>query len=139
MNKKTNNYSKQMEIKVKATFTQRNKSVTKELTAKIDTESFTFKAISDFQKDLSKINTYIKKLTIDNVFFEMTVCIAEYDYTNWEQTKKIETRSFNFWEFKGYNPFDENERGVYLKADTRYTPENEDIWYDFTLESLPEL
>ena len=69
MNKKTNNYSKQMEIKVKATFTQRNKSVTKELTAKIDTESFTFKAISDFQKDLSKINTYIKKLTIDNVFF----------------------------------------------------------------------
>lgn len=135
------NYSKKMEIVVRAEFHKRNKNITKEMIAMLDTEVFTFVEISNFTEDLNMINRFIKNLTRNGNPFEMTISIAEYDYTDWELNHNIRTISFHYWSFSGYNelPFDISEMGVYLQADTKYTPQENDAWYDFTLKSLPHV
>jgi hypothetical protein len=131
-------YEKIMTIEVKSTFNAKNGTLEKTLKAELSTDNFTFQSITDFDKARKKIDIFIKKLIKNCQYFDMTITIAEYSKDENYNCKQL---SFNHWKFNGIADYSENEEeiGVYLTPDTRYTPENIDVWYNFTLESLPNM
>lgn len=131
---------KYLNVSVEAEIKKGNQTIKNKLEAKIDTGyGFGFQSISEFQKDMKRIDRYIKKLTRDGIFFEMEVSISEYEIP--DDINNLKTTSFDLWKFMGYNdcPEDESEMGILLSPDTRYTEEYKDAWYVFTLDSLPHV
>jgi hypothetical protein len=136
MNLKT--YEKMMTIEVKSTFEKKAIKTETTLKAELTTDNFNFKSIIEFEKERQKIDRFIKRMIKQCQYFEMTITISEYSKDEQYNCKQL---SFNHWTFNGIADYTENEEemGVYLKPDIRYTPEHFDVWYNFTLESLPEI
>lgn len=57
-------------------------------------------------------------------YIDMEVVTATYE--NWHNPNKpLITKEFNRWTFTGYN---DDQDGIYLQADTRYTPAHRDMY-----------
>jgi bifunctional ADP-heptose synthase (sugar kinase/adenylyltransferase) len=136
MNIKT--YEKIITLEVKSTFEKKNIKTETTLKAELTTDNFNFEAIINFEKEKQKIDRFIKRMIKQCQYFEMTITISEYSKDENYNCKQL---TFNHWKFSGIAEYTENEEemGIYLSPDTRYTPENFDVWYNFTLESLPNI
>lgn len=102
-----------------------------ELKAKLETRDFTIRQLAKFLEDLKVINKQIKTAFKNGDKVEFEIISSDYEYK-----PSLQQLNFDRWIFEGYL---EDETGIYLNPDTRYTDECRDIWYEFTLESLDSI
>lgn len=56
----------------------------------------------------------------------MCLTVSRSSYDNWgDSSKELKQKDFDFWKFEGYN---DNEEGIHLNPDQRYTAEHHDLW-----------
>lgn len=79
--------------------------------------------VEDFRKALSEAKKAAKKKEYVTAEFFIS------SYSGWEEEGKIlKQKSFDCWRFEGYL---EEEDGLYLPPDLRYTEATKDIWLDY--------
>ena len=99
---------------------------TKEFVAKLTLEDDTDKSdIINFADVIRNIYSEAIKATKRGDYIDFTVIRAVYDLSQWEITHRVDTTSFDLWNFNGYN---ESIEGIYLSPDKRYTDSTHDLW-----------
>lgn len=113
---------------------------------------FQIRSIRDFQKGANAILKETKQVLTEGLFVEVELIVSAYEdvpeHPDPSATCAIQSTinqvSFDMWTFKGYGDeshIDEEEGGLYLQPDTRYTDECKDVfilWKQDILEALAE-
>lgn len=113
---------------------------------------FQIHSILDFQKGANAILKETKAVLAEGLFVEVELSVSAYEdvpeHPDPSATCAIRSTinqiAFDMWTFKGYGDEsheDEEEGGLYLQPDTRYTDECRDIfilWKQDILEALAE-
>ena len=127
---KTTETEKTIRVMFDMTETKRNEEVTTRLEAVINFGMNTrFSEIAEFTADLNKIITKALKAVKAGNCFNLTVSEAKHRWTNKGGAKfpELETLEYNAWEAVPTWEQDAEGAYIYLRPDTRYTPEHRDM------------
>lgn len=99
-----------------------------------------FQDIIQFEADVKKILNAIKKAYKRGDYINVDICAANYQTTYHEDGSFTnEQLTFDRWFYEGLQ---DNEDGLHMEADARYTEEWHDLWLDYkgrVIESLESI
>ena len=128
---------KSVEIEIRYEVARKNGKVTVERNARVDLGVETgFAQISGFLEDAKKVIQGYKYCVKNGVFCKVYLSSAIYDRI--DGPGSLTTRTFNGWQFEGV-PMDGDIEGLYLSPDLQYTPEEHDVYIDFSKTLLSQL
>lgn len=128
---------KSINIEISYETRSKNAKITVERKAQVDFGTETnFEQIAKFLEDAKKVVQGYKYCAKSGTFCKVYLSSVIYDCG--EGLERLKSRSFNGWKFEG-NPMDGDADGLYLSADLRYTPEEHDIYIDFSEPLLSQL
>lgn len=113
-------------------------SITIERKADLELGVYTsFDDILRFESDVKKILNAVKKAYRNGDYIEVDLCVANYQ-TDYHDDGGFDNKQLTFdrWYYEGLQ---DNEDGLHLNADERYTEPSHDLWLDYKeriLESL---
>lgn len=97
-------------------------------------DNTTFSEIVEFLEDVKKV--YKKGMAAIKAGFRMELEVTEAVYENWlEPEKDLILKSFNRW--VSVETYEQDNEGIYLRPDTRYTEEHRDMY--LTKDTLKDL
>lgn len=97
------------------------------------TDETCFSEIVDFMGDIKNIWKKSMNAVKRKNWMELEVIVSSYD--NWLTGKPLVQKSFDRW--VSVSSEEQDEEGIYLRADTRYTPPESDMY--LTKDTLKDL
>lgn len=94
-----------------------------------------FAQIADFLEDAKKVIQGYKYCVKNGIF--CTVYLSRAIYDRVDGPERLKSRCFNGWKFEGV-PMAGDLDGLYLSPDLQYTPEEHDIYIDFSKSLLSQ-
>lgn len=123
-------------MEVKTTMEKGGNSVVVTRKAEITADKLSFETLGRFMDDIHKVNAQLKSAIKKNLYTEFDIC-------NYVSDANCNITAYDRWFYKGWAGDEICDQGngvlaFYLQPDTRYTPANHDMVYDFTLESITD-
>ena len=127
------NEFKAIDMRIKYGRAYRNRTVKEEHTAGVTFGSeTTFHSIHQFVKDMRHIEGVFRRCFRKGLFVEIELTSSAYAVVD----GRVTTKKFDRWFYTG-TPDDET--GILLSPETKYTPENLAIWLDFNESVIKQL
>lgn len=127
---------KNTNMEFETTFRDGNKEITIRLKADLDIGAdTTFHAIAKFTDDVRELMKEYQHCLKEGNFCKVSLSQSILTYDG----ERFTSTGYNRWEYCGYPTEDGGETGIYLKADTRYTEAEWDMFLEFSDNVLEEL
>ncbi len=128
---------KSIDIEITYEAVSKNTKVTVERKASVNFGAeTTFAQIAGFLEDVKKVIQGYKYCVRNECFCKVYLSSAVYDRI--DGPGSLKSRTFNGWKFEGV-PMGGDGEGLYLSPDLQYTPEEYDIYIDFSKSLLSQL